>query len=90
LNALSAALRAAIVETFEFIRTDAATHVDLTGAGRAFTAGLDLKELGANAKAEARRHCSSQHVTSHNRFDCGRPIIGAINGYAITGGFEMR
>ena len=47
LNALSGALRQAIAETFDQLREDAATEVIiLTGAGRAFTVGLDLKELG--------------------------------------------
>ena len=47
LNALSVALRQAIVETFHHLRDDAKTEVIiLTGAGRAFTVGLDLKELG--------------------------------------------
>ena len=47
LNALSGALRQAIAETFDQLREDAETEVIiLTGAGRAFTVGLDLKELG--------------------------------------------
>lgn len=91
LNALSAALRAAIVETFEFIRTDAATQVViLTGAGRAFTAGLDLKELGGEREGEKGGTAAvGDRDLAQSIADCGRPIIGAINGYAITGGFEI-
>jgi enoyl-CoA hydratase len=90
LNALSQELRAAIVRTFERLKKDARTEVViLTGAGRAFTAGLDLKELGG----ETRGGDGTGAVTSADlegavrSFD--RPIIGAINGYAITGGFEL-
>jgi enoyl-CoA hydratase len=51
LNALSAALRQRIVEVFAELRDDADTQVViLTGAGRAFTVGLDLKELGGDLR----------------------------------------
>ncbi|MFT7246878.1 MAG: enoyl-CoA hydratase, partial [Candidatus Azotimanducaceae bacterium] len=60
----------------------------LTGSGRAFSAGLDLRELGQkgfatgdDAKAPADLHGAIRGV--------GKPIIGAINGFAITGGFEI-
>jgi enoyl-CoA hydratase len=86
LNALSLALRQAIAETFFDLAHDAATEVIiLTGAGRAFTVGLDLKELGGEipASAGAVANLSDAMAT------CSQPIIGAINGYAITGGFEI-
>ncbi len=88
LNALSAGLRAAIVSVFDTIRDDPATQVViLTGAGRAFTAGLDLKELGGERKPDVA--AVSDTDLARAILECGRPIIGAINGYAITGGFEI-
>jgi enoyl-CoA hydratase len=90
LNALSRALRSAIVDTFERLGRDRKTEVIiLTGAGRAFTAGLDLKELGGETgEGEGTRAVTSDELERAVR-DVGRPIIGAINGYAITGGFEL-
>ena len=47
LNALSTELRNSISSTFDLLAQDAQTQVIvLTGAGRAFSVGLDLKELG--------------------------------------------
>ncbi len=87
LNALSKALRAELVDTFAALKEDDETGVViLTGAGRAFCAGLDLKEMGGEIESGAER-LDDDVVAAMVAFD--RPIIGAINGYAITGGFEI-
>lgn len=89
-NAMSLALRRELVVAFDRLRADPAVRVVvLTGAGDAFCAGLDLKELGA-ARDPATALVSAEDidpVLAMARFD--RPIIGAINGPAITGGFEL-
>ena len=91
LNALSRELRAAITHAFEELKEDAETGVViLTGAGRAFCAGVDLKEIGGEGGATATASFSLEEtglVRALRSFD--RPIIGAINGFAITGGFEL-
>lgn len=89
MNALSAELRRELTETFARLNTDDAVRVAvLTGAGeRAFCAGLDLKELGAGASIGATVEDPNDPVSVLNRFE--KPIVGAINGVAITGGFEL-
>lgn len=87
LNALSAALRARLVEVLRELATDAETEVViLTGAGRAFCVGLDLKELGGETNAAPT--VTAEELSDAFR-DLGKPLIGAVNGYAITGGFEL-
>jgi len=89
MNALSRALRSALVDAFTRLRDDDATGVViLTGAGRAFCAGLDLKELGSGSATEAASAVAGAD-TVRAMADFGKPIIGAINGVAITGGFEL-
>ncbi|NBC21756.1 MAG: enoyl-CoA hydratase [Alphaproteobacteria bacterium] len=88
LNALNRALRAAIVKAFaELAEDDSVRAVVLTGKGRAFTAGVDLKEAGETGFALGADGGDIDLGKSLAAFPW--PIIGAINGFAITGGFEL-
>lgn len=91
LNALSSALRADLTEALRALQHDDAIEaVVLTGAGRAFCAGLDLKELGGEREVAVEDRKPGPAADPHQAmmaFD--RPILGAINGVAITGGFEL-
>ena len=80
-NALSAQLRQ---EFFAALRAaeadDAVDVVILTGADPVFCAGLDLKELGDTTELPD---------ISPKWPPMRKPVIGAINGAAVTGGLEM-
>ena len=89
LNALSIALRVALVEAFSALKDDQSIRVIiLTGKGRAFSAGLDLKELGQKGMRGDGNKKSNPDLQTAIR-EVGKPVIGAINGFAITGGFEL-
>ena len=63
LNALSISLRNKLAETFKEIASDGKTKVViLTGSGRAFTVGLDLKELGARLRPLEKLNQMSQRL----------------------------
>jgi len=89
LNALTHALRHQLAETFARLANDPLVQVViLTGAGRAFCAGIDLKELGTgDARVGAPRDPAFDPTAAMAAFK--GPIIGAINGPAVTGGFEL-
>ena len=87
MNALSRELREDFVEVFaECCRDESIRVVILTGNGRAFCAGFDLKELAAT-DGDASQEADNVIARAMEAF--AGPIIGAINGHAVTGGFEM-
>jgi len=87
MNALSRDLCAAFAEAVDSLEADPSVRVlVVTGAGRAFCAGLDLKELAAGSQVGDFVQAKDP-VHALSRFS--GPIIGAINGAAITGGFEL-
>ncbi len=92
LNALSRALRAELARTINVLDQDPDVRaIVLTGAGdRAFSAGLDLKELGVDPKAlgsVGEKRPENDPLKAIEA--CRHPIIAAVNGVAVTGGFEL-
>ena len=90
-NALDRELRDAIRAAFTALEHDETVGaVILTGAGVAFCAGLDLKELSQPGTDRGTgRPTESAHDIVRAIEDFDRPVIGAINGVAVTGGFEL-
>ncbi len=90
MNALSRALQAELHDALEAADTSPDVRVIiLTGAGeRAFSAGLDLKELGTVGLASTSGGVHGKDP-GKRLMNCVKPVIGAINGVAITGGFEL-
>jgi enoyl-CoA hydratase len=85
MNALSRELREDFVQAVADCREDPAIRVlVITGAGKAFCAGFDLKELGETDPDQAADNAMARAMESF-----AGPIIGAVNGHAITGGFEL-
>ena len=91
LNALNAAVLAALKASFERIAGDESVRaVILTGAGeKAFVAGADIKEMANIGPREAEALARSAKTVHDAIARCPKPIIVAINGFALGGGFEL-
>jgi enoyl-CoA hydratase len=89
-NALSRALQTALAEAIEGAASDDGVRVlILTGAGeRAFSAGLDLKEVAEFGLSQGADGAPRKDPVAA-LLACHKPVIGAINGVAVTGGFEL-
>jgi enoyl-CoA hydratase len=89
-NALNADLRRELPAALQRAEDDADVDVViLTGADPAFCAGIDLKELGASAPRETSAPAEGDPVPARPFPAMTKPVIGAVNGVAVTGGFEL-
>src|SRR3954470_3810080 len=90
LNALSHQTWADLRTAFEEARDDADVRgVILTGAGdKAFIAGADISELAHVTAVEAERSSSFGQAVLNVVENLGKPVVAAINGFALGGGCE--
>lgn len=90
-NALNIRTMQEIEAAFQLVQTDESIRaVILTGAGdKAFVAGADISEI-TNLDAEQARAFAvkGQHIFRMIE-TCGKPVIAAVNGFALGGGCEL-
>lgn len=94
LNAISYAMADAIMAALDALETDARVRaVILTGAGRAFSAGADIREFSASvrdgADAAVRDFVRRGQAMTARLEAFGKPVIAAVNGLAFGGGCEI-
>jgi enoyl-CoA hydratase len=85
-NAVNAAVARGVAEALDRLDADDAVQVGiLTGAGKGFCAGMDLKAFVAGE----RPHVEGRGFAGIVQRGARKPLIAAIEGFAVAGGFEV-
>jgi enoyl-CoA hydratase len=85
-NVLSADALRAVTGQFEELASEGPAAVVLTGAGRAFSAGVDLRSFLAGGPDYTEDFLPALSEALHTVFTFPRPVVAAVNGHAIAGG----
>lgn len=87
-NALNLELRKALADTFDHLsRHQSVRAIVLTGGEKVFAAGADIKDFLTVTTSQMYLRHTEQYWKSIT--DCPKPIIAAVNGYALGGGCEL-
>ena len=91
LNALNTQTVTELDQAMDAARTDAEVRVIiLTGAGeKSFVAGADINELAVQSPVSGREHARAGQAVFDRIERLGKPVIAAINGFALGGGCEL-
>jgi enoyl-CoA hydratase len=91
LNALNARAKKELKEVFDELKTDSAVDVVIvTGSGeKAFVAGTDIRELTLLGAESGKEFSSDGQKVFDLIENLGKPVIAAVNGYALGGGCEL-
>jgi enoyl-CoA hydratase/carnithine racemase len=90
LNAVSVQMRHELAQAWRRFEDDPDARVAiLTGTGKAFTAGVDVKESVSNGSLAMREPQISIPCRFWTNNDLTKPVIAAVNGYAMGVGFIM-
>jgi enoyl-CoA hydratase len=88
-NAIDLDFCAATEAAFDQVIASAPGAIVFTGSGRFFSGGLDLKIVPTYDRATQRAFILTLNRMVTKLYTCPVPVVGAINGHAIAGGFVL-
>jgi len=88
-NALEMEFSREFEAAFDSILRDEPEAMVLTGSGRFFSGGLDLKAVPTYSESEQQAFLRLLNRMIGKLYACPIPVVGAINGHAIAGGFIL-
>lgn len=91
LNALNTKTVTELGQVMDEAASDSAVHaIVLTGSGeKSFVAGADINELAVQSPVSGREHARSGQRVFDRIERLGKPVIAAVNGFALGGGCEL-
>lgn len=90
LNALNSQVISELYDVFaKAAADDEVKAIILTGEGRSFVAGADIAEMSKLNAVEAREFAIKGHRTMNFIENVEKPVIAAVNGFALGGGCEL-
>jgi enoyl-CoA hydratase len=89
-NAVDRATAQALADAFRAFEADeSASAAVLAGAGGTFCAGADLKAIAAGGEQRNRVEPDGDGPMGPTRLQLSKPVVAAIDGYAVAGGLEL-
>jgi enoyl-CoA hydratase len=85
-NAMDLELCQAIAGAFRALAADPARAVVITGGGRTFSAGVDLRRLLDGGPDYVEKFLPALNDALRAAFELAKPVVAAVNGHAVAGG----
>jgi 2-(1,2-epoxy-1,2-dihydrophenyl)acetyl-CoA isomerase len=90
MNALDTQIQEELGRAVEYVRTDDEIRVlIMTGTGRAFCTGGDLRAMKEMTRDENTKHLKHMYRIIADLVSMEKPVIAAVNGYAVGGGCNL-
>ena len=90
LNAMNLAVMDEFITILDSLEKDSSKVIIITGAGqKAFSAGADIEYMSKIGSVEAEKYALRGHEVLNKIENIEKPVIAAINGYALGGGCEL-